>query len=58
MPPDFLYILNFKKILDSKLEDKKFCTEWQQAFPGFNLLFISPEYVAHKQIHIEGKNPF
>jgi hypothetical protein len=27
--------------LDSKLEDKRFCTEWQQAFPDFNLLFIS-----------------
>jgi hypothetical protein len=27
-----LYILIFK-FLDSKLEDKRFCTEWQQAFP-------------------------
>jgi hypothetical protein len=36
----FLYILIFK-FLDSKLEDKRFCTEWQQAFPDFNLLLIS-----------------
>jgi hypothetical protein len=27
--------------LDSKLEDKKFCTEWKQVFPNFNLLVIS-----------------
>ena len=36
-----LYILIFK-FLDSNLEDKKFCTEWQQAFPDLNLLLISP----------------
>ena len=35
-----LYILIFT-VLDSKLEDKRFCTEWQQAFPDFNLLLIS-----------------
>jgi len=35
-----LYILIFK-FLDSKLEDKRFCTEWQQAFPDFNLPLIS-----------------
>ena len=35
-----LYILIFK-FLDSKLEDKWLCTEWQQAFPDFNLLLIS-----------------
>jgi len=35
-----LYILIFK-ILDSRLEDKRFCTEWYQAFPDFNLLLIS-----------------
>ena len=35
-----LYILIFK-FLDSKLEDKRFCTEWQQAFPDFSLLLIS-----------------
>jgi len=29
-----LYILIFK-FLDSKLEDKRFCTEWWQAFPYF-----------------------
>ena len=29
------------KFLDSKLEDKIFYTEWQQAFPDFNLLLIS-----------------
>jgi len=34
-----LYILIFK-FSDSKLEDKKFCTEWQQAFPDINLLVI------------------
>jgi hypothetical protein len=27
--------------LDSNLADKKFCTEWQQAFPDFKLLLIS-----------------
>jgi hypothetical protein len=35
-----LYILIFK-FLDSKLEDKWFCTEWQQAFPDFNLQSIT-----------------
>jgi hypothetical protein len=29
------------KFLDSKLGDKRFCTERQQAFPDFNLLLIS-----------------
>jgi len=33
-----IFIFTF---LDSKREDKRFCTEWQQAFPGFNLLLIS-----------------
>ena len=36
-----MYILIFK-VLDSKLEDKWFCPEWQQAFPDFNLLLIYP----------------
>jgi len=27
--------------LDSNLEDKRFCTEWQQAFPDIDLLLIS-----------------
>ena len=27
--------------MDSKLEDQRFCTEWQQAIPQFNLLLIS-----------------
>jgi len=35
-----LYILIFK-FLDSNLEDKRFCTKWQQAFPDFILLLIS-----------------
>jgi hypothetical protein len=35
-----LYIWIFI-FFDSKLEDKTFCTEWQQAFPDFNLLLIS-----------------
>jgi hypothetical protein len=35
-----LYDLIFE-FVDSKLEDKIFCTEWQQAFPDFNLLLIS-----------------
>jgi hypothetical protein len=35
-----LYILTFK-FCYSKLEDKRFCTEWQEAFPDFNLLLIS-----------------
>jgi hypothetical protein len=34
-----LYILIFT-ILGSRLEDKRFCTEWQQAFPECSLLFI------------------
>jgi hypothetical protein len=28
--------------LDSKLEDKIFCTEWWKAFPDFSLFLISP----------------
>ena len=28
--------------VDSKLEDKRFCTAWLQAFPDTNLLLISP----------------
>jgi hypothetical protein len=35
-----LYISIFV-FLDIKLEDKIFCTEWQQAFPDFNILLIS-----------------
>ena len=35
-----LYILLFT-FLDSKLEDKRFCTEWWEAFPEFNPLLIS-----------------
>ena len=35
-----LYILIFK-FLHSKLEDRRFCTEWQQVFPDFNLLLTS-----------------
>ena len=35
-----LYIL-ILKFLDSKPENKRFCTEWQQAFPEFSLLLIS-----------------
>ena len=37
-----LYIFIFI-FLGSKLEDKRFCTEWQQAFPDFNLLLISSD---------------
>ena len=35
-----LYISNFK-FLESKLEDKRFSTKWQQEFPVFNLFLIS-----------------
>ena len=35
-----LYILIFK-FLDSKLEDKRFCTDWQQALPDVYLFLIS-----------------
>ena len=35
-----LYILVFI-FLHNKLEDKRLCTEWQQALPDFNLLLIS-----------------
>jgi len=34
-----LYTLVFV-LLDSKSEDKRFWTEWHQAFPEFNLLII------------------
>jgi hypothetical protein len=37
-----LYILIFI-FLDCKLEDKRFCTEWWQAFPDPNLPIIIPE---------------
>jgi len=33
-------ILVLFKFLDSKMEDKRSCTEWYQAFPHFNLLLI------------------
>ena len=36
------------KFLDSKLEDKKFCTEWYRAFSEFHLLLIS--YGLHRWI--------
>ena len=35
-----LYILIFK-FLDSKLEDKRFCTEWWQAYHYFSVFLIS-----------------
>ena len=35
-----LYILIFK-FLVTKLKDRRFCTEWQQALPHYNLLSIS-----------------
>jgi hypothetical protein len=35
-----MYILIFV-FLDNKLEDRRFCTETQQAFPGFGLLVMS-----------------
>ena len=35
-----LYTSMFK-FLNSKLEDKRSCSEWQQAFPDFNLLLLS-----------------
>jgi hypothetical protein len=35
-----MYILIIK-YLDTKLEDVRFCTEWKQALPAFNLLLIS-----------------
>jgi len=34
------YILKFK-FMDSNIEDKRFCTEWQEAFPDLNVLLIS-----------------
>jgi hypothetical protein len=39
-PARVLCILIFT-FSDCKLEDKRFCIEWQQAFPDFNLLLIS-----------------
>jgi hypothetical protein len=38
-----LYFLIFI-FLDSKMEGKRFCTKWQQAFPDFDLLLILPEF--------------
>jgi hypothetical protein len=35
-----LYIL-ICMLLDSTWQDKRFCTEWQQALPEFSLLLIS-----------------
>jgi hypothetical protein len=35
-----LYILTFT-FLDSRRDDKRLWTEWQQAFPEFSLLLIS-----------------
>ena len=35
-----LYILIFV-CLDNKMEDKRFCTEWEQVFPDFSLLLVS-----------------
>jgi hypothetical protein len=35
-----LYILIFT-FLGSNLKDKRFCTEWYQGLPKFNLLLIS-----------------
>jgi hypothetical protein len=35
-----LYILIFT-FIDSRREDKRFWTAWQQAFPEFSLLLIS-----------------
>jgi hypothetical protein len=35
-----MYILNFK-FFYSKLEDKRICTKWYQAFPDCSLLLIS-----------------
>jgi hypothetical protein len=36
----FLFILVFI-FLDSKFEDKRFCTEWQQALPDCNMFSVS-----------------
>ena len=43
-----LYIAIFI-FLDSKLEDKRFCTEEQQAIPNFNLLLISSWVLLNKR---------
>ena len=45
-----LYIMIFK-FLNSNLEDKRFCTEWQQAFPDLNLLLISSGIYTHIYAH-------
>jgi hypothetical protein len=46
-----LYISIFK-FLDSNLEDNRFCTEWQQAFPDFSLLLIHRKYKVKKWLQI------
>jgi len=43
-----LYILIFQ-FLDSNLQDKTFCTEWQQAPPDLNLLLFSSAIESRKQ---------
>jgi len=55
----FLYILIFT-FMDSKLEDQRFCTEWQQAFPECNLLLISSSiecsWTSHKIVPLINLN--
>jgi len=34
-------LILISKFLDSNLENRRFCTEWKQAFPHLNLLLIS-----------------
>jgi hypothetical protein len=43
-----LYIVIFI-FLDSKQDEKRFCTGWQQAFPDFNLLLISSRDLLKKR---------
>jgi hypothetical protein len=49
----FLYILIFK-FLVSKVKNKIFYTEWQQAFPDCNLLFI-PSWIEFWFVNVFSK---
>jgi len=47
-----MYILTFI-FFDGKLEDIRFLTKWQKAFPEFNLLLISTRTQIHyTQVYI------
>ena len=48
-----VYVLIFK-FLDSEREDKRFCTEWEQAFLNFNLLLIA-HWLEWYELEMDGR---